>query len=156
MAFIEFEKFNFNQFYEKTPLTLKYIIVISLLVVGSYFLYATKIDNSEERQIDKIEESIQSTYVIINQFEKFKDAQLDYNKRILNYLDDIYVIVEELNENTNKKFDILLKQGGSNTEEIIERLMLLNESFEKLHKAYVPDELKEKRDYSISAEPIEK
>lgn len=158
MAFIEFEKFNFNQFYDKTPSALKYILVISLIIVGSYFLWATKIDNSEERQIDKIEESIQTTYVIINQFEKFKGAQLEYNKKLLNYLEDIYTIVEELNESTNRKFDLLLKQGGSNTEEIIERLTLLNESFDKLQKAYTPRELRDNsndREYNISAEPIE-
>ena len=35
----------------------------------------------------------------------------------------------------------MLSAGGKNTEDIIERLTLLNESFEKLQKAYTPDEL---------------
>lgn len=143
MALIQFEKFNFNQFYEKTPKALKYILVISVIIVGSYFLYAKKINNSEEKQLDKIEESISTTYTLINKFDDFRQAQYVFNEQILEYLEDIYTLVEELNESTNRKFDLLLEAGGSNTEEIIERLTILNESFEKLQKAYTPKEFEE-------------
>lgn len=143
MALIQFEKFNLNQFYEKSPKALKYIVVISVIIVGSYFLYAKKIDNSEERQLDKIEETIATTYTLINSFDEFRKAQYVFNDKILEYMEDIYTLVEELNENTNRKFDLILQAGGSNTNEIIERLTLLNESFDKLQDAYQPKEFKQ-------------
>jgi hypothetical protein len=143
MPIIQFEKFNFNQFYDKTPKPLKYFLVIALILVGSYYLYATKIDKSDERQLAKIEESISTTYTLIGKIDDFRKAQYVFNEQILDYLEDIYTLVEELNENTNQKFDLLLKAGGANTEEIIERLTMLNSSFEKLQKAYTPKDFKE-------------
>lgn len=140
MALVEFEKFNLNNFYEKTPKPLKYILVISLIIVGSYFLYAKKLDKSDVKQLDKIEESISTTYTLINKFEDFQQAQYVFNDQILDYLDDLYSLVKELNENTNRKLDLILEAGGANTEEILEKLTLLNESYEKLQKAYTPKE----------------
>jgi len=142
MALIQFEKFNLNNFYEKTPNLLKYIIIISLIIVGSYFLFSKKVTKGQVQELAKIEQSIETTYDLIDRFDKFRTAQYIYNEEILDYLTNLYSLVEELNENTNRKFDLLLKAGGSNTEEIIERLIMLNESFEKLQKAYTPEELK--------------
>lgn len=155
MSRLEFEKFNINQFWETSPTTLKYIIVISLIVVGSYFLYAKKANEVSQKQISKIEESISTTYTLINRFDDFKEAQFIYNDEILNNLNNIYILVEELNENTNKKFDILLKAGGKNTDEIIDKITLLNETFEKLQKAYEPKENNKPKDkeFKIVATP---
>jgi hypothetical protein len=58
----------------------------------------------------------------------------------LTYLQNIYTLVEELNENTNKKFELLLQSGGSSSAQILEKIMMLNESFEKLQEAYSPKE----------------
>jgi len=141
MAIVQFEKFNLNNFYEKTPKPLKYILVISLIIIGSYFLFSKKVTKGQVAELAKIEQSIETTYDLINRFDEFRTAQYIYNAEILDYLQSLYTLVEELNENTNRKFDILLSAGGKNTEDIIERLTLLNESFEKLQKAYTPDEL---------------
>ncbi|MBW3020773.1 hypothetical protein KY334_05730 [Candidatus Woesearchaeota archaeon] len=94
-------------------------------------------------EITKIEQTIKSTNSLIDKFEIFQEKQYEYNEDVLEYLGDVYILVEELNENTNKKFDILIKAGGSNTSSILDQITLLNESFEKLHRAYTPDELKE-------------
>ena len=142
MALIQFEKFNLNTFYEKTPVALKYILVLSLIIVGSYFLFSKKISESQVQQIAKIEQSIETTYDLINRFDEFRTAQYIYNTEILDNLKSLYTLVEELNENTNRKFDLILSIGGKNTNDIVERLIMLNESFEKLQKAYTPEELK--------------
>ena len=141
MALIQFEKFNINNFWEKTPTVLKYILVISLIIVGSYFLFSKKVTKGQVAELAKIEQSIETTYDLMNRFDEFRTAQYIYNAEILDYLTNIYKLVEELNENTNRKFDLILAQGGANTDEILEKLQMLNESYEKLTKAYTPSEL---------------
>jgi membrane-associated HD superfamily phosphohydrolase len=143
MGLIPIDKFNLNQFYEKTPLPLKYVIVISTIVLSSYFLFSRKVSKNQVEEITKIEQTIKSTNSLIDKFETFQEKQYEYNEDVLEYLGDVYILVEELNENTNKKFNILLKAGGSNTNNILDQITLLNESFEKLQKAYTPEELKE-------------
>jgi hypothetical protein len=140
MAVITIDKFNLNQFYEKTPTFLKYILVISLIVVGSYYLFSNKISKGQDKQLDKIEETIETAYTIIDQFDNFEKAQYRWNEDIMKYLKNIYILIEELNESTNRKFDLLLATNKGSTSEILERLILLNESFEKLQYAYTPDE----------------
>ena len=145
MTGVSVDRFNLNDFYNHTPTGLKYILVISLIIVGSYFLFSRKISKGQDEQLDKIEQTIETTYTIIDNFDKFKDQQFKYNEQMLNYLHNIYTLVEELNENTNKKFDMLLQAGGQNTNQILEKLTLLNESFEKLQKAYTPNEFQEEK-----------
>jgi len=142
MAIVQVEKFNLNNFYEKTPRPLKYILVISLIIVGSYFLFSKKVTTGQVEQLAKIEQSIETTYGLIDRFDEFRTAQYVYNAEILDYLTDIYKLVEELNENTNKKLDLILSQDGANTDQILAQLTLLNETYEKLREAYTPNELK--------------
>jgi len=154
MAIVQFEKFNFNQFYEKTPTVLKYILVMSLIILGSYFLFSKKVSNGQDKELAKIEQTIETTYTLIDRFDDFRKAQYAYNSEILDYLENIYTLVEELNENTNKKLDLIISQGGENTSEILERLTLLNESYEKLQKAYTPKEFENPSTYKGEVEFI--
>ena len=142
MALIELEKLSINNFWEKTPTPLKYILIIVLIVAGSYFLFSKSVSIAQIKQLDKIEESIQTTYTLLRQFEEFEKTQYDYNDQTLSYLKNVYSLVEELNDNTNKKLDMILSAGGKNTGDILEKLTLLNESFEKLQKAYTPEVIK--------------
>ena len=135
-------KVDINKFWEKTPTLLKYFLIIAIMLVTSYYLFSKTVSVGQIKELDKIEESINTTYSLIDQFQEFEKTQYNYNIQTLTYLKNIYTLVEELNDNTNRKFDIILKSGGKNTEEIIEKLMLLNESFEKLQKAYTPPDLK--------------
>jgi len=139
-SIIAAEPFNINNFWQQTPKALKYFIIIALVIAGSYFMFSKSMTITQIKQIDKIEESINTTYSLINQFQEFEKKQFDYNIQTMTYLKNIYSLVEELNDNANKKFDMILKGQGSNTNQIIEKLTLLNESFEKLHKAYSPKE----------------
>jgi len=141
MAIVTVKKFDLNKFWEQTPTVLKYILLISLIVAGSYFLFSRKINNNQIKELDKIEQVIETSYTLINRFEEFERNQYTYNEEIMSYLKNIYILVNELNENTNKKFNILLKTGGENTDNIIDKLVLLNESFEKLQKAYTPEKI---------------
>ena len=143
MGVVPMDKFNLNSFYEKTPTALKYILVISLIVVGSYFLFSKKVSKNQDKELAKIEQTIETTYNLLDRFDDFEQAQFQYNKETMSYLKNIYTLVEELNENTNKKFDILLKQGGTNQAQILEQLTLLNESYDKLTDAYTPEPFEE-------------
>jgi hypothetical protein len=139
MAVVPVDKFNLNSFYEKTPKVLKYILVISLIIVGSYFLFSKKVSKSQDKELAKIEQTIEITYSLLDRFDTFETAQYQYNKETMSYLKNIYTLVEELNESTNRKFNILLQQGETNTDQILTQLTMLNESYEKLTEAYTPE-----------------
>ena len=139
MGVVPIDRFNLNSFYEKTPTALKYILIISLIVVGSYFLFSRKVSKNQDKELAKIEQTIETTYSLLDRFDDFETAQYQYNKETMSYLKNIYTLVEELNESTNKKFDLLLTQGGLNTYQILSQLTLLNQSYEKLTEAYTPE-----------------
>lgn len=140
MSLIATNPIDVNSFWDKTPKALKYFIVIALIIVGSYYLFSKSVSIAQIKQLDKIEESIATTYSLIDQFQEFEQSQYQYNVQTITYLKNIYTLVEELNDNTNKKLDIIIKSGGMNTNQILEKLTLLNESFDKLQKAYTPPE----------------
>lgn len=139
-SIITTKPFDINKFWVNTPIVMKYILMIAFIVVGSYYLFSKTTTISRLDQLDKIEESIEITYDLMDQFEDFEKSQNIYNQQTLTYLQNIYDLVEELNENTNKKFELILQAGGSNTSQILDKITLLNESFEKLQKAYTPKE----------------
>jgi hypothetical protein len=136
MINFSFDKFSLNKFWEKTPTPLKYILVFVIFLTVSYFLISRNVENTSIKELDQMKVGIQATYELIDNFERFKEDQMAYNDEILQYIHDLHTLVQELNENTNRKLDILLNSGNSNTQDIIDKLMLLNESFEKLSKVY--------------------
>jgi len=136
MITIPIDKFNINKFWEKTPTPLKYILVFVLFLSVSYFLISKNVEDSSVKELETMKIGIQATYQLIDSFEKFKSEQIAYNEEILKYIHDLHDLVQELSSNTNRKLDIIINAGGSNTKDIIEKLMLLNESFDKLSKIY--------------------
>lgn len=136
MINLSLEKFNLNRFWEKTPTPLKYILIFVLFLTVSYFLISKNVEDASIRELDQMKDGIQATYALIDNFEKFKADQMAYNEEILKYIHDLHSLVKELNENTNKKLDIIINSGNSNSEDIVEKIILLNESFEKLSKVY--------------------
>jgi len=136
MGAIPLDKFNLNRFWEKTPTPLKYILVIAILLATSYFIFSKKMDDNHVAEIETMKTGIVATYELIDNFEEFRQEQDEYNKEVLDYLQNLHTLVEELNETTNRKFDMILNSGNQNADQIIEKIMLLNESFEKLSKAY--------------------
>lgn len=136
MLQVSFEKFNLNRFWEKTPVTLKYVLVFAVLITTLYFLFSKRIDESRAQELEAMKSGITATYELIDNFENFKREQDEYNKEVIMYLKNLHSLVEELNSTTNRKFDMILKSSDKNTDEIIERIMLLNESFEKISKIY--------------------
>ena len=161
MAGIPLEKFNINQFWEKTPTPLKYILVFAIFVVVSYFLFTKRMDENHIAQIEQMQKGIKATYELIDNFEEFRQEQDQYNKQVLDYLHNLYALVEDLNSTTNRKLDMILESGSKNADEIIEKILLLNESFEKLSKAYQPkiekpnlEDNKVKKSFQIGIETI--
>lgn len=158
---ITFEKFNLNRFWEKTPTALKYILIFSIFIVVSYFLFSKRMDDNHVREIETMRTGIKATYELIDNFEDFRREQNQYNKEVLDYLHNLHSLVEDLNNTTNRKLDMILNSGGKkeNQEILIEKILLLNESFEKLSKAYQKnvetpnlEENKIKKDYNINIE----
>lgn len=139
MASIPLDKFNINRFWEKTPTALKYILVFAIFVVVSYFLFSKRMDDNHVREIEQMKIGIVATYELIDNFEEFRREQDSYNKEILEYLNNLHALVEDLNATTNRKLDMILNSGDQNADQIIEKILLLNESFERLSKAYTKD-----------------
>lgn len=139
MASIPLDKFNLNRFWEKTPTALKYILTFAIFLVVSYFLFSKRMDDNHLKEIDQMKIGISATYELIDNFEEFRREQDTYNKEVLRYLDNLHALVEDLNATTNRKLDMILSAGGKNSEDIIEKILLLNESFERLSKAYQPN-----------------
>jgi hypothetical protein len=136
MISVSLDKFSINRFWEKTPTPLKYILVFVLFLTVSYFLISKNAKDNSIKEIEAMKTGINATYELIGNFEDFRREQDSYNKEILTYLNNLHSLVQELNLNTNRKLDIILSAGGKNANQVIEKIMLLNESFEKLQKAY--------------------
>jgi len=139
MGAIPLDKFNLNRFWEKTPTTLKYILVFAIFIVVSYFLFSKRMDNNHVAEIGQMKQGITATYNLIDNFDEFRIEQDQYNKEILDYLNNLHTLVEDLNATTNRKLDMILNSGDDNSEQIIDKILLLNESFERLLKAYQPN-----------------
>lgn len=130
---------NLGKFWEKTPTMLKYILVFAVLVAVSYFVFSKRVYDTQMLELKKMETGIELTYELINHFEVYKVEQSQHNREVLNYLTDLHTLIIELNITTNRKIDMILSSGDHNTDLIIEKLLLLNESFEKLSRAYGPN-----------------
>jgi hypothetical protein len=136
MVNISLDKFSINKFWEKTPTPLKYILVFILFLTVSYFLISKNVENASIKELDAMKTGIKATYELVDNFEKFKQEQTAYNEEILNYIHDLHLLVQELNANTNRKLDMILSSGNVNSKDILEKIQLLNETFEKLSKIY--------------------
>lgn len=149
---VDLEKLNVNKFWEKTPTPLKYILVFVIFLTVSYFLISKNVEEASIKELNSMKSGIKATYELIDNFEKFRSEQTSYNQEILTYIHNLHSLVEELNDNTNKKIDIILNAGQSNKKDMLEKIMLLNQSFEKLSKAYQVN-IKEELPNSRNAHP---
>lgn len=155
MAIIASKPLDINKFWEKTPQPLKYLLLISLIVGASYFLVSRKVDVNQVKELTKIEAGIEVTYDLVQRFEAYQLSQSDYNKQVIEDISNIYTLITELNISVNRKFDYLIENGGDNNKDLLDKLDLLNESFDKLSKAYQPKEKPELPEPSISVKKIE-
>jgi hypothetical protein len=138
MGLISLNKLDFNGFWEKTPTTLKYILVIAIIVGATYFFVTKKVYNGQLEELKRTEQGITMTYDLVQKFEKYKYIQNMYNVEYSRQLRAVYMLVNELKDNTNNKFNIMLKSGSKNKDDIIDKLQMLNVSFDKISNAYRP------------------
>jgi hypothetical protein len=138
MSVISTKPVDVNKFWEKTPTPLKYLLLIAVIVAGSYFLFSKKIDSSQIKELNKIEQGIEVTYQLVDKFDAFQKFQTQYNDEVIVDIRNIYSLVTELNDNINTKFNYLIKNSGKYNQDLIDKLDLLNQSFDKLSKAYQP------------------
>ncbi len=136
---IPLDSFSINRFWERTPTPLKYILVFAIFIATSYFIFSKKMTDTHISELSTMKQGIVATYQLIDNFEDFRKEQDAYNKEVISYLENLHVLVEELNSSTNRKFDMILKSGSKNTGDIVEKILLLNESFEKISKVYQED-----------------
>lgn len=164
MRIIPLDRFNLNRFWERTPTTLKYILVFAIFIIVSYFLISKKMDDNHVKELGQMKTGISATYDLIDNFEEFRMEQDGYNKEILEYLNNLHALVEDLNATTNRKLDMILNSGDQNSDQIIEKILLLNESFERLSKAYSRDverpnlddnKVNKPREYLLEVTPID-
>ena len=156
MATVPVKEINVNRFWEKTPTALKYVLVFVIFLTVSYFLFSKNLKDSSIREIETMKVGISATYELIDNFESFRREQDAYNKEILNYLENLHTLVQELNTNTNRKLDMILTAGGKNADQVIEKILLLNESFERLSKAYQNNlEVPKLEDTKTNSPPIQ-
>jgi hypothetical protein len=130
--------FDINKFWEKTPTPLKYLLLIAIIVSASYFLFSRKVDADQIKELEKIEQGIEVTYQLVDKFESFTTFQTQYNEQIIRDVKNIYSLVNELNDNVNRKFDYLINSSGKYNKDLLDKMDLLNESFTKLSNAYKP------------------
>jgi hypothetical protein len=154
---IPLDKFSINRFWETMPTALKYITIVVLLIVSSYFIFISKIKNTHNSEMIQIQKSIEMTYQLINTFDTYKVQQEEYNEEIVIYLENLHNLIGELNNTTNKKFDIILRTNKQISEDILENVKILNSSFEKYSEIYKNDIQKpDFRDQKIKVTPDEK
>lgn len=136
MITVPLDKFSINKFWDKTPNPLKYILIFSILIATSYFIFSKKLDDNQIQELENMKKGIVATYELIDNFEDFRREQDDYNQEVITYLHNLHKLVEELNTSTNRKFDMILRSSNNNADDIIEKIVLLNESFIKLSDIY--------------------
>jgi len=133
---IPIKNVDVNRFWDRTPTPLKYLLIVAIIIATTYFVFMKKVYIGQTEQISQLVDNAKVTYELVDNFEKFKQTQDDYNEEFSIYLNNLYNLVQELNETTNKQFSILLGSGSNNKDEIIKTINLINESFVKLSKVY--------------------
>jgi len=146
--------FDLNRFWEKMPTPLKYLLFVAIIVAGSYFLFAKKADTLNLKEIQKIELSISTTHQLVEKFEEFATLQTEYNEQVINDIRNIYILISELNDNVNTKFDILIRNSGQGNQDLLDKMDILNQSFNKISRAYQPTLEKIEPEFNISTKKI--
>ena len=156
MPTIPIQPLNVNKFWEKTPTPLKYLLIVAIIVACSYFLFSRKLDTAQIKELGRIEHGIDVTYELVDKFETYQSNQMQYNDEVKKDIANLYTLVTELNDNVNNKFDVIMKNYGKNNQNLIDQMVLLNESFIKVTKAYQPTAQPAQGNGRIIATPIEK
>jgi hypothetical protein len=156
MGAITTKPIDVNKFWEKTPTPLKYLLLIAIIVAGSYFLFSRKVDSGQIKELEKIEQGIDVTYQLVDKFNTFQVYQAQYNEQVIKDIQNIYSLIGELNDNVNTKFNYLISNSGKYNADLIDKLNLLNDSFDKLSKAYKPTSEQKMPDPQIVVKKVEK
>lgn len=137
MASVQFEKFNINKFWKDTPTVLKYILSITIIIVGSYFLLSKKVSTSQIDKLVKVEQSIENTYILMERFDNYRLTQYTYNIEHINALDKIYGLIENLNYTTNDRIDAAIATGKYDIDKLVEHMIVLNQTIENMQKTRI-------------------
>lgn len=134
MINLSFDKINLEGFWDKTPTPLKYLLVFVIFITVGYFVFSKNVKDHHVLEMESMRKGIDATYSLMENFERFKRDQDAYNKEVIGYLKSLRTLIEELNFSTNRKLDIIIREQSSRA--VIEKIELLNESFERISKAY--------------------
>ena len=125
-----------TQFWSKTPKELKYLLLIAIIVFGSYLLFMRMPASEEIKELTKIEQNIAVTYELVDKFEKFQTTQIQFNEYTTQDIQYLYDLILELNQSVSAKNDYIIQNSGKYNKDLADKLKILNESFTKLVKAY--------------------
>lgn len=145
MASFTTKPLDINKFWEKTPTPLKYLLAISFVVAISYFLISKKLESNKLNELQRVETNIELTYEIVRRFEAYQVIQNDYNEKLSQDMCNLYLLIQDLNNNMTKRLNYVVEKNGTIDKNLIDKLILLNESFESLSKAYQPVEQQTKK-----------
>jgi hypothetical protein len=138
---IQIGKFSINKFWSDTPILLKYVLIISIVLGVTYFFVKEKYYNSQLDELKRTGQGITVTYQLVQRLEDYKTTQDNYNKEFSKGLKDVYSLITELKDNTDSKFSLILTSNSKNKDLIVDKLEMLNKSFDKISNAYKPAEL---------------
>lgn len=141
MSVLNTKPIDINKFWEKTPNPLKYLLLIAIIIGCLYFLLLRRIDNNQIKDLEKIEQSLSKANEIVEKFEQFQLLQEDYNDRYSEDLRNLYFLVNELHVDIDKRIVYNIKNSNKSSQERLERMIEMNEAFDKMLKAYKPHSL---------------
>jgi thiamine biosynthesis lipoprotein ApbE len=129
---------DLNKIWAQTPIPLKYLLIGAIMMITSYMLLIRKNEVVQLKELQKIEQHIETTFEVIDKFEDFQNTQLKYNEINNNNVENLHTLVLELNDNVNTKFNYVVLTNGKYNKDIVDKFDLINKSFDKLSKAYEP------------------
>jgi hypothetical protein len=128
---------DLNKFWATTPIFLKYLIFAAFVSITSYLLLIRKNDSIQLKELEKIEQKIETTFTVIEKFEEFQNLQIQYNELSDENIENLYHLILELNDNNNTKLNYIIINSKYD-KNIIDKINILDKSFDKLCNAYEP------------------
>lgn len=129
---------DLNKIWDKTPVPLKYLVIGAIMMLSSYMLLIRKNEAVQLKELQRIEEHIETTFKIIEKVEDFQTAQLEYNETNNVNIENLYTLILELNDNVNTKFNYIILTNGKYDKNTADKFDLINSTFNKLIDAYSP------------------
>lgn len=136
---------DLNRIWEKTPIPLKYLLIGAIMMVTSYMLLIRKNEAVQLKELQKVEQHVETTFKAIEKFEDFQNIQIEYNETNNTNIEHLHTLILELNDEVSMKFNYLILTNGKYDKNTVDKFELIDKSFDKLSKAYEPIDSKKQK-----------